>query len=245
MKVGMHLTPHWAEIVSISSTSTLTKVTLGYLVESSSKKGAILWQGPHQVAVKSITTWMQINRWKKHKKKSVIEARGDDGQNVQALLSQWSRWIEPRSWCKQRFLLHLCPLFLLLLWLLLWTKDERKENVRISFSFSQCQSVGMNSCWKEHTRSGRDRERERERAIVDGSQCRAAALFFTASSGLPLSKDLISLIWCCPWPPEFSIFSISPSSSLSLSLLWWSSVLYVNDLFICNYYCIDNVNKKN
>ena len=41
---------------SISSTSTLMKVTLGYLVLSSSKNGAMRWQGPHQVAVKSMMT---------------------------------------------------------------------------------------------------------------------------------------------------------------------------------------------
>lgn len=61
-KASAHLTPQPAEIWSISSTSTLTKVTEGYLPLSSSKKGAMRWQGPHQVAVKSMTTCVTRQR---------------------------------------------------------------------------------------------------------------------------------------------------------------------------------------
>jgi len=68
-------------MVSISSTSTLTKVTEGYLVLNSSKKGAIRWQGPHQVAVKSITTFAHA----KKKKNQKIKNKSKRIQNLQSV----------------------------------------------------------------------------------------------------------------------------------------------------------------
>ena len=55
-EVGMARMPAAPATMSRSSTSTLMKVTEGYLALSSSKNGAILLQGPHHDAVKSTTT---------------------------------------------------------------------------------------------------------------------------------------------------------------------------------------------
>ena len=41
------------------STSTLRKTKFEYLSDNSAKKGRMKWQGPHQVAVKSTTTYIQ------------------------------------------------------------------------------------------------------------------------------------------------------------------------------------------
>ena len=44
------------------STSTFRKTKFGYLTDNSAKKGPMKWQGPHQVAVKSTTTYIQCIR---------------------------------------------------------------------------------------------------------------------------------------------------------------------------------------
>uniref|UniRef100_A0A0E9XAG0 Uncharacterized protein n=1 Tax=Anguilla anguilla TaxID=7936 RepID=A0A0E9XAG0_ANGAN len=52
----MHLMSQKLATSAASSTSTFRNTTSGYLSDSSLKKGAMLWQGPHHVAVKSTTT---------------------------------------------------------------------------------------------------------------------------------------------------------------------------------------------
>merc|ERR550514_1140484 len=46
--------PYCCAVSSFSSTSTLRKTTSGYVSANSANLGAILWHGPHHVAVKSI-----------------------------------------------------------------------------------------------------------------------------------------------------------------------------------------------
>ena len=60
----MHLIWHWAVISWFLSTSTLQKLTVVSWLDITSKIGAMLTQGPHQVAQKSTTvSWLDWISW--------------------------------------------------------------------------------------------------------------------------------------------------------------------------------------